>query len=983
MKNKKSLLKKIVFITIFLLLNGISIFAQQPTAQVMLNNDTLLDPQTYQFDVWLRCKGNNGVDSFNLKGFQGGFKESYTNIMGAGPLSISMLANSSQFSTNPNQIPSSVAFKPISTIPANIMLNPAILYTFGMEFHDSATSPVNAGWLRACTIKLTNSNNFVIGSPDIYFNTSGVYSTVVMANYSSPYPPDGTIPFDTINKMINPVFNGPITHYNVTGTGQYLTGSNGLTVGLSGSEPKCAYKLRLNGVTIDSTEIRGTGSPIYWYHKTAGTYTVFARKIATYEKDTLMNGSAIVTTSNTITGPADSIYGNINICTGQNNIIYYAHKITNATTYNWSYSGSGVTVNTINDTTVSLNYAANATSGILSVYGQNVVGSGTPFNLNIHVNAVPVIGAIQGDTVVCDGQYVTYTVNIVANTPSIYNWSILSGWTPTTSNLNTFTYHLVNATSGNISVQTGNACGMGNTSILHVTVKPSPAPASNITGLTSVCTGQSNVTYTVPAINNANIYNWSLPIGAAGTSNTNSITVNYSPYNTNPGNITVSGSNSNGCGPGLSSSLAITVSGAVPDPAGAIFGTTTVCQGQANVNYIVSPIANATNYIWTLPNGAIGTSTTNNITVYYDTNTVSGIITVKGNSSCGNGTASTLPIVVNPLPSMPDSITGQNPVCAGQNNVIYVVPNIINANSYVWTIPTGSVGSSTINIISLNFNTNATSGILSVKGHNACGDGAARTFPIIVNQIPGIASTISGPTPVCQGQSNVSYSVPAIPYASTYIWTTPSGASGSSTTNSIILNYNSTATSGNITVKGHNNCGDGPIKTQAIVVNPIPQSPIIVLHGDTLISNAATGNNWYNAITGIISGATSQFYFPQQSGYYYVKVTLNGCTSLASDTLHFDNTGISLYDAKDFNLKVFPNPFSNNTTFSYSLRENQKVQINISDIMGKEVQELINSNQDKGNHDIDFNSKALSSGIYFYRIKIGENLLTGKLIISK
>jgi hypothetical protein len=53
----------------------------------------------------------------------------------------------------------------------------------------------------------------------------------------------------------------------------------------------------------------------------------------------------------------------------------------------------------------------------------------------------------------------------------------------------------------------------------------------------------------------------------------------------------------------------------LPDPAGTITGSATVCQGQNSVVYTVPTIANATSYVWTLPTGATGTSETNSITV--------------------------------------------------------------------------------------------------------------------------------------------------------------------------------------------------------------------------------------------------------------------------------------------------------------------------------------------------------------------------------
>jgi hypothetical protein len=80
---------------------------------------------------------------------------------------------------------------------------------------------------------------------------------------------------------------------------------------------------------------------------------------------------------------------------------------------------------------------------------------------------------------------------------------------------------------------------------------------------------------------------------------------------------------------------------------------------------------------------------------------------------------------------------------------------------------------------------------------------------------------ISGPTSVSVGQTGVSYSIATIANALSYAWTLPSGATGTSTSNSILVDYGISAVSGDITVKGVNACGDGPISSLTITVLPL------------------------------------------------------------------------------------------------------------------------------------------------------------------
>ena len=85
------------------------------------------------------------------------------------------------------------------------------------------------------------------------------------------------------------------------------------------------------------------------------------------------------------------------------------------------------------------------------------------------------------------------------------------------------------------------------------------------------------------------------------------------------------------------------------------------------------------------------------------------------------------------LPATAGIITGSAIVCKGQGSVVYTVPKIANVTSYVWTLPTGSTGSSATNIISVSYSATAVSGNIIVKGHNSCGDGIEATLVVSVN----------------------------------------------------------------------------------------------------------------------------------------------------------------------------------------------------------------------------------------------------------
>lgn len=85
-----------------------------------------------------------------------------------------------------------------------------------------------------------------------------------------------------------------------------------------------------------------------------------------------------------------------------------------------------------------------------------------------------------------------------------------------------------------------------------------------------------------------------------------------------------------------------------------------------------------------------------------------------------------------------------------------------------------------------------------------------------------------------------------------------------------------------------------------------------------------------------------------------------------------------------FQLKEnFPNPFNPTTRINYSIPEQSFVTIRVFDVLGREVEMLVNKEQPQGNYEVEFDASALTSGIYFYRIKAGDFVDTKKMVLMK
>jgi len=79
----------------------------------------------------------------------------------------------------------------------------------------------------------------------------------------------------------------------------------------------------------------------------------------------------------------------------------------------------------------------------------------------------------------------------------------------------------------------------------------------------------------------------------------------------------------------------------------------------------------------------------------------------------------------------------------------------------------------------------------------------------------------------------------------------------------------------------------------------------------------------------------------------------------------------------------YPNPFNPTTKIKFDLPKNSFVKINIFDITGRLVNELLNLNLQPGSYETEFNGMNLSSGVYYYRIEAGDFIETNKMILVK
>ncbi|MEI6435630.1 MAG: T9SS type A sorting domain-containing protein [Bacteroidota bacterium] len=287
------------------------------------------------------------------------------------------------------------------------------------------------------------------------------------------------------------------------------------------------------------------------------------------------------------------------------------------------------------------------------------------------------------------------------------------------------------------------------------------------------------------------------------------------------------------------------------------------------------------------------------------------------------------------------TINGSSAVCKGADSVAYSVPVIANAAWYIWSLPTGATiisGDSSRSIL-VNFSMAVMNGNLSVYGKNEAGSGGVSPlFPVTMTTEPGAIGAISGLSQVITGQSGVVYSVTPVSGATGYVWSLPTGASIASGANtaSITVSYSSNAVSGNITVIGTNDCGNGvsspafPVTvtsgvpvTQTIQNVTIPSGQIICYNATQTITVAGNGTAFTiqngGSVT-LIAGQNIRFLpgaLALQGGYLQGRISPGGpwCNVTKGGEISISeepdaSASPAIESQLKTSLKVYPNPTS-------------------------------------------------------------------------
>lgn len=119
-------------------------------------------------------------------------------------------------------------------------------------------------------------------------------------------------------------------------------------------------------------------------------------------------------------------------------------------------------------------------------------------------------------------------------------------------------------------------------------------------------------------------------------------------------------------------------------------------------------------------------------------------------------------------------------------------------------------------------------------------------------------------------------------------------------------------------------------------------------------------------------------------GIYAQNINWDGTLGLVVGVVNINNQIPAKFELS----QNYPNPFNPVTKIKYSITGSSRVKLNVFDVLGNKVSEVVNSAQNAGTYEASFDAAGLASGVYFYRIDvIGDNGInftdTKKLILVK
>lgn len=151
----------------------------------------------------------------------------------------------------------------------------------------------------------------------------------------------------------------------------------------------------------------------------------------------------------------------------------------------------------------------------------------------------------------------------------------------------------------------------------------------------------------------------------------------------------------------------------------------------------------------------------------------------------------------------------------------------------------------------------------------------------------------------------------------------------------------------------------------------------------SIIKTIDAGNTWIPQVSGTSQGLNGVSF----GDFNYGFAVGDGGTILKTESggeppiriIRADNT-----KPTEFRLiGNYPNPFNPSTVISWQLAVTSSVNLSVSNLVGQKVALLVNERQSRGYHAIKFDASELTSGMYYYILRVGTHAERKRMLLLK
>ncbi|MFD2513158.1 ice-binding family protein [Pontibacter locisalis] len=526
----------------------------------------------------------------------------------------------------------------------------------------------------------------------------------------------------------------------------------------------------------------------------------------------------IVVVTPTCPAPTLALEGGASQCAETANATYTLTQVFGAT-YTFELTG-GLTEVSRSANSITVNIGT--TPGTVKATVKDLCGNSYTVEKEVTVVTKPETPTISGKASVCANSTTnSYTVE-GAGEGVDYEWTadgdvqIVSGQDGKTVVVN------VGANGGTLTVKTSNSCFTSDAASITISTNQPPVSPASIAGSTELCSG-SEATYTVPAVNGATGYTWTVPAGWTIVSGQGTASIVVRAGATS-GDVSVVAENE--CGASTGTALGVTVNDK-PQTPGGISGTADACENKEGFTYTINPVDGATGYTWTVPAGWTIVSGQGTTSITVTAGTAGGNVTVVAENECGSSAPAQMPLTVSKAPEAPIAINGSASGCVG-SSLTYSTGTAAGAEGYTWTVPAGWTITSGQGTGTITVTVGSAPGDVTVTATNKCGASSGVSKAVSPNTPPVKPGNISGPSAACGGTSDLTYSIAAVPGATGYTWTVPAGWTIESGQGSTEIKVKAGTGSGDITVTADNTCGSSSAAIYTTSISNAPPAPLTI-----------------------------------------------------------------------------------------------------------------------------------------------------------